>query len=92
MKRILKILTTIEFDHEKNSLGEALNADYETARNMAMRTIKFKKTSEAIEDLLLNNNEPLQTRVLAVYIAGTIRGNRPPIIAIGEIKLPPEGE
>ncbi len=91
-KRMMKVLSTWEMDHTKDSLGEALGADYEKARSMAMQTIKLKKTSEAIEDMMFNNNEPLQTRILAVFIAGTIRGNRPPIIAIGELKIkPPEG-
>lgn len=90
MKKMMKIFITWEFDHNQNGLGAAINADYVKAKEMAIETVPFSKASEAIEHLMFNNKEPLPTRVLAVFLAGNIRGHKSLNITIDQIPLPPE--
>jgi len=73
-KRILNISTAMQVDHSKDSIGEALGADYDEARRIALSTVKYEKASEAVEDMIFNHNVPIQTRFLAVFVAGVIRG------------------
>jgi hypothetical protein len=80
MKRILTIVTCIEFDHDKKNLSEAMQADYEKARDLVLSTKEFSNASQSIEKLVFDNNENLQTRILAVFIAGTMVGNKTIIV------------
>ena len=71
---MLNVSTSMNIDHSKGAIGEALNADYAEAYKIAMSTVKYQKASEAIEDMIFNHNVPIQTRFLAVFIAGVLRG------------------
>ena len=72
--RMLNISSVMRIDHSKDAAGEALGANYTEARKIAMSTVKYQKASEAIEDMIFNHNVPIQTRFLAVFIAGVLRG------------------
>lgn len=87
MKRLLKVMTPFEFNHDSESLGEAMNADYEKAKRLAMETLRKRKVSEAIEDLIFNNNENMPTKILAVFLAGSFHDQRRGGIIIGKIDL-----
>ena len=89
MKRILSIATSIEFDHTKPNLSEAMQADYEKAKALVLSTKVFDKASQGIEKMVFDNNENLQTRILAVFIAGTMIGGGSKTIIIEN--RPPEG-
>jgi hypothetical protein len=93
MKHILKLQVEMEFDHADPTMsGSVKGADFYRAKQLAMTTIPMKQGSDVIESVLFGNQENFQTRVLALYIAGLIRGQAgPPTIAIGIIhKDPPK--
>jgi len=71
---ILKVLTRWNFDHDKNGLGDAIDADYDRALALVRSSKRYENGSMLIEYLLFNNTESIQTRILAVFMAGTSRG------------------
>lgn len=76
MKHVLKIIQVFEFDHENTSFSGAIKgADFDKAKQLAMKTLTLRNSSEAIEDILFYNNESLQTRILAIYVAGQIHSS-----------------
>lgn len=93
MRHVIKIVEVFEFDHDKEKLGDAvIGSNYEKARELALKALSMPKPSAAIESLMFDNTESLQTRVLSLFIAGYVRGQmRPPAISVEIIhKHPPE--
>lgn len=86
-KRMLSVSQIVEFDHSKNNLSDAMQADYKRAKQLVLSTKYFKKASESMEKIIFDNNESLQTRILAVFIAGTMVGNRTIIEGKNDTKI-----
>jgi hypothetical protein len=71
-KHILKVAARWDIDSTKDGVGEALGADYKKVIELIQNTRKITRISETIETIMFDNNEPIQTRILAVYLAGII--------------------
>jgi hypothetical protein len=79
MKHYLKISTTIKFAHNEESMNQAFpNSDFYNAKRLAIATIPMRQTTVAIENILFNNKELFETRILAIFLAGHIRGQLNP--------------
>lgn len=87
-KHVLRIIVTWEFDHSNASMAAAMGADMEAAHALVRRefinTITGKQdgASRMIENIIFNSDASLQTRILAVYIAGSLSKSDIKVISI----------
>ena len=75
MKHILKVIEQFEFNHEKNTLHDAIaGSDFKKSQALVEKVRDIHCASERIENIMFGNKEPLKIRIMAIYGLGLITG------------------